>query len=229
MRLAIVALVIPLSAIAQPKPERTAAQVLADVETTYAKPQHLTAKFEQTVTYATMGTTKKSAGTVYLAKPDKMRWDYVEAKQKRVDKSFIFDGTTLWVVEPSNLQVLKHTAQNHTLPAAISFLNQSERLAKEFDVAFADATAQKTHGVPGGVLLSLVPKQAAAQIKQLYFVIDPSTNQVARSIVIDSSDNVNAFAFRDADLKKKLDAKYFAFDPKTVPTYKVVTVEPPKP
>jgi outer membrane lipoprotein carrier protein len=226
LRALTLALLVPASALAQPlAARRTAAQVLADVEATYAKPQHLTARFQQTVTYATMGTTRKSGGTVYLAKPDKMRWDYVDAKNK-VDSSFIFDGTVLWVVQPSNLQVLKHTAQNTTLPAAISFLNQAGRLAKEFDVTFPAADVQQAHGVPGGVLLALAPKQASAQIEQLYFVVDPSTNQVTRSIVIDSSDNINAFVFTGVDLKKKIDAKYFAFDPKTVPTYKVVTVNP---
>jgi outer membrane lipoprotein-sorting protein len=142
-----------------------------------------------------------------------MRWDYIGAKGKR-DRSFIFDGTTLWFVDTKNLQVLQHKTPTSTLPAAVAFLNGSGKLAADFDVAAGDDANT----------VKLTPKQTSAQVKELHFVIDPSTYHVLRSIVIDHNGDTSSFTFSSVDPKTKPKASYFVFDPKSVPTFKVVQV-----
>ena len=197
--LAIVLVLAPAIAYATP------AQTLADVQASYANVKELQGGFTQTFLNATFGKTSNSRGTLYLARPDKMRWDYANTK------SMIFDGSTLWVVEPKNKQVYKHTTQDATLPAAIAFLNGG-KLDEKF------AVTEPTAGT-----LELVPKQADASIKKLTFVIDAKTKRVVKSIVVNHKDDVNTFVFSVAE--KPIDAKLFTFSPKRVPTYKVIDVK----
>ena len=185
------------------------ADTLAAVQASYAKIDHLQAHFEQVFTNATFGSKDPSRGTVYLARPDKMRWDYTNAKGKP-DKQMIYDGKTLWVVEPSNKQVYEHATQDPVLPAAIAFLNGG-KLTETYDVTQPDEST-----------LVLVPKQTTASVKQLTFVIDPKTKQVVRSIVVNHKDDVNAFDFSKVDTEKTIEAKFFTFSPKRVPLYKVI-------
>lgn len=218
-----VLLALPGGAAAQAPPAKhakrpSAAQVLAGVEAVYKQPTELTATFEQAVTNAAFGKTSKTTGKLYVQKPNKLRFDY--GTPQKLDKAFIFDGKTLWIVEPSNLQVIVHTTQSSTLPAAIAFFTGAGSLARDFKVAFATT---KDHQVPGGITLELTPRRASAAYKRLYLVIDPSTNQVGKTIVIDSSDNINMFTFGNVDLKAAVKPSLFTFDPKSVPHYRIVT------
>ena len=222
--LALAIVLAPGIAGAQPAWARlTAPQVLAKVDATYANAKAVSATFSQTVVNTTFGTTTLSTGTVYVARPDKMRWDYT-TKKKALDKAFIFDGTTLWVVEPQNRQVLKHTVVGGTMPAAISFLTGGGALTKEFT---ASAPKNNNQLVPGASVVELTPKQSSAQYKQLLLVIDPTTWTVTRSIVTDANGHTNTFEFTAMNLKAKHSASIFAFSPQRFPTFKVVTVAQP--
>ncbi|MBA3453685.1 MAG: outer membrane lipoprotein carrier protein LolA [Deltaproteobacteria bacterium] len=222
--LALAIVLAPGIAAAQPAwAKLSAPEVLAKVDATYASAKGVSASFTQTVVNTTFGTTTVSTGTVYVARPDKMRWDYTTKKQS-LDKSFIFDGTTLWVVEPANRQVLKHTVVSGTMPAAISFLTGGGGLTKEFT---AKAPSAPNQHVPGAVVIELSPKQPTAQYTRLLLVIDPTAWTVARSIVTDANGASNTFEFAGVNLKAKHNASIFQFNPQRVPTYKVVTVAPP--
>src|SRR6185436_19109746 len=65
---------------AQAQPSN-AASVVEHVQQFYAGIKQVTALFRQSVTNDTFGSTKTSDGTVWIMKPGKMRWDYVEKKK----------------------------------------------------------------------------------------------------------------------------------------------------
>jgi outer membrane lipoprotein carrier protein len=111
--------------------------VVDKVQGFYAKITHVTAQFRQSVTNDMMGTTKTSDGTVWIMKPGKMRWDYLEKKQQKVQvkKSFISNGSNLYVVEHDNLQVVKKNLQKDMMPVAVSFLYGKGDLKSEFNAA----------------------------------------------------------------------------------------------
>ena len=56
-----------------------AAEIVDRVQQFYAGIKRVTASFRQAVTNFTFGTTKTSDGTVWITKPSKMRWDYLES------------------------------------------------------------------------------------------------------------------------------------------------------
>src|SRR4051812_34593953 len=75
-----------------PAAPSTAAEVVDRVQQFYAGIKQVTASFRQAVTNDTFGSTKTSDGTVWIMKPGKMRWDYLEKKKAgvvEVKKSFI--------------------------------------------------------------------------------------------------------------------------------------------
>src|SRR4051812_21513282 len=109
----------------------TATEVVDRVQQFYAGIKQVTAQFRQSVTNNTFGSTKTSDGSVLIMKPGKMRWDYLEKKKDpkdpskeivEVKKSFISNGSYLYVVEHDNKQVMKKTLQQDLMPVAVSFL-----------------------------------------------------------------------------------------------------------
>ncbi len=167
---------------------------VANIQKFYAGIHQVKAAFRQTVKNATFGTQKDSDGTVWLAKPGKMRWDYLEKKGNAVTvkKSFISNGKTLYVIEHDNKQVMKKNLQQDLMPVAVSFLYGSGDLAKEFN---AELDPKSGYGTKGDLVLKLRPKQPSAQYKNLYLVVAPGDAHVKESIIIDSSNNVNHFRF----------------------------------
>ncbi len=109
----------------------TATEVMDRVQQFYAGIKQVTAQFRQSVTNNTFGSTKTSDGSVWIMKPGKMRWDYLEKKKDpanpgkevvEVKKSFISNGTYLYVVEHDNKQVVTKNLQQDRMPVAGSFL-----------------------------------------------------------------------------------------------------------
>jgi outer membrane lipoprotein carrier protein len=202
----------------------TAATAVQDIQKFYAGINQVTAQFRQSVQNATFGTSKDSDGSVWLLKPGKMRWDYTEAKKGTtvVKKSFISNGTKLYVVEHDNKQVMKKDLKSDLLPVAVTFLYGTGDLAKEFN---AELDKSGTYGTKGDVVVKLSPKQPSAQYKNLILVADPTNFHVKESIIIDSSNNVNHFRFFSPDFTKPVKPEWFEFNEKSVPSYRIIDAD----
>src|SRR5690242_7952406 len=79
----------------------SAQAVLADVQHFYAGAHQLSAGFRQTVHNATFDRTSTREGQLWVLEPGDFRWDYRAHRNGRVvtQRSFVFDGTTLWIVD----------------------------------------------------------------------------------------------------------------------------------
>ena len=199
----------------------TADEVVDKVQAFYANVKQVTAKFRQEVTNAAFGDTKTSDGMVWIAKPGKMRWDYYSKPRNgkiETKKSFISNGTYLYVIEHDNKQVFRKNLEKDLMPVAISFLYGKGDLKAEFNAAL-DGSGK--FGGKDDVVLKLTPKKTSAQYKNLYLVVDPTNYRVKQSIIIDSSDNVNHFRFYEPDFDKAVDDKRFLFNEKSVPNYRI--------
>ena len=212
MRSVLLILLVAATAHASP----TAPQIAANVQTYYAKVSHLQAKFRQEVTNPTFGRTTKSEGTVWLARPLAMHWDYV--RKTSVKKQFISDGKTLWVVDHDNQEIIIEKIDKSVLPASIAFLVGGD-LGKTYKLAL---DASGTYGAKTDAVLSLTPKKANAQVKRQFLVVDPTDAHVKESIVIDTADNVNHFVFDAVDTTTDPPAGAFAPDPKLLTSYEVI-------
>jgi outer membrane lipoprotein carrier protein len=202
----------------------TAAAVVDHVQQFYAGIKQVTASFRQAVTNDTFGSTKTSDGTVWIMKPGKMRWDYLEKKKTGVEvkKSFLSNGTYLYVVEHDNKQVVKKNLSHDLMPVAVSFLYGKGDLKAEFNPEL-DKTGK--YGEKGDIVLKLTPKQPSAQYKNLYLVVSPGDFHVSQSVIIDSSNNVNHFRFFAPDFDKAIKDAYFEFDERSVKNYRIVDAD----
>jgi outer membrane lipoprotein carrier protein len=206
----------------------SANEVVDQVQKFYSGIEHVTAQFQQSVHISTFGSDKTSSGQVWIEKPGKMRWDYLEKKGADVvaKKSFISNGTTLYVVEHDNKQVVKKNLQQDLMPVAVTFLYGKGDLKGEFNAALDTASS---YGGKGDYVLKLTPKKPSAQYKTLYLVADPTQFRVKESVIIDASNNVNHFQFYAPDFQKPIDAKKtFEFDEKSVPNYRIVDGDAPQ-
>ena len=201
-----------------------AATTVDNVQKFYANIKQVTAQFRQTVINQTFGSKKNSDGTVWLMKPGKMRWDYLEKKQQavKVKKSFISNGSNLYLVEHDNMQVVKKNLQQDLMPVAVSFLYGKGDLKSEFNAALD--TSNK-FGAKDEIVLKLTPKKPSAQYKNLFLVVNPTDYRVTQSVIIDSSNNTNHFRFYSPNFQKAFDAKWFEFDEKSVKNYRVVDAD----
>ena len=208
----------------------TAVEIVDNVQKFYAGISQVTAKFRQTVTNSTFGTSKVSDGKLMLLKPGKMRWDYASASKKKAaawEKSFISDGKMLYVVEYDNLQIVKKNLEKDLMPVAVSFLYGKGDLKAEFTPAL---DTSGTYGEKGDYVLKLTPKAPSAQYKALILVVKPDNFRVQQSIIIDSSDNKNHFAFHSPDFKTAIAPTKFDFNPKdkAYKNYRVIDADQPQ-
>ena len=214
--------------LAAPAAPSTATEVVDRVQQFYGGIKRVTALFRQSVTNDMFGSTKTSDGTVWIMKPGKMRWDYVEKKKVgndtkvEVKKSFISNGRYLYVVEHDNKQVLKKNLERDLMPVAVSFLYGKGDLKAEFN---AELDRSGKYGEKGDIVLRLTPKQPSAQYKNLYLVVSPKDFHVSQSVIVDASNNVNHFRFYAPDFNKPIEDSSFEFDERSVKNYRVTDAD----
>jgi outer membrane lipoprotein carrier protein len=213
---------------ASPTGALQADQVIDKVQVFYAGIKQVTAKFRQTVTNATFGQSKDNDGMMWIRKPGKMRWDYYTKKKTKVStkKSFISNGTLLFVVEHDNKQVMKKNLQQDLMPVAVSFLYGKGDLRTDFT---GEIDVSKKYGAANEIVLRLTPKKPSAQYKNLILVVSPDNYRVTQSIIIDSSNNVNQFRFFEPDFEKGQQDSWFEFDAKSVKDYRIIDADAQKP
>jgi len=214
-----------------------AVEVVDKVQQFYANIKQVSASFRQSVTNSTFGTTKTNDGAVWIMKPGKMRWDYLDSKEVvvagtttkktevKVKKSFISNGKYLYVVEHDNKQVMKKSLQQDLMPVAVSFLTGTGDLKAEFN---PELDTSGKYGGKDDLVLKLSPKQPSAQYKNLYLVVSRSDFHVSQSVIIDSSSNVNHFRFFAPDFEKPIKPTSFEFDERSVRSYRVIDADSPK-
>lgn len=205
----------------------SADDVLAKVQAYYKKIDHLKGEFHQEVVNPTFGTTKKSHGQIWLARPRKLRLDYAKSvgtgtKPKR---SFRTDGTHLWDVDHDNLEITKKDLSTDVTPVAVGVLTGVD-VRKDYTPSLASNSG---FGGSGDVVVELDAKQPNAGAKQVFVVVDPKDGRVKESAVVDSEGNVNHLVYDKLDPKADVKESDFVVDAdaKEFKTYKVVA--PPKP
>ena len=166
------------------------------------------AHFSQTLTNPTFKRKTSSAGEVLLKKPGKMRWNY----QTPEEKMYLADGAQLWLYEPEDKQAFKQKLESSQLPAALAFLTGKGKLSEEFEITFA-SPPQPGLGKPRDYILSLRPRQAQSQVKEITFVVDPDSFLVRESVLLDGQGNLNDMLFSDIKIGSGVPDSTFRWSP----------------
>lgn len=196
--------------LAAPQPPRIAAAderltaTVRALQKTYEDTREFEARFTQRYTYALLRRTQESHGVVRFKKPGLMRWDYTDP----TPKTFLIDGTRLWVHQPKDNTVLvDHCFKQDGLTASVAFLWGAGDIEKQFRVAWFDGT----FGAASDLHLALEPHEANGIFKRLILVVDPVSYRVKQSVVVDPNGNINQFLYEDLRFNHGVPANAFVF------------------
>jgi len=159
--------------------QRDVHAIAEGVDQRYNNMQSLEAQF--TETYRGAGMARNEAGTLWLKRPGKMRWDYREPRPKL----FISDGKTAWFYVPGDQQVRKASVKKlDDLRSPIRYLLGKTKLEKEFSGLSLAPDAKPV--AAADVVLRGVPKGMEDRVSQVLLEITPDSQ--IRAITIDEAD-----------------------------------------
>jgi outer membrane lipoprotein carrier protein len=197
--------------VAAPAAAQTAALSLDDVvrgvEAAYGRMTDLKAEISQTSYNKSLNQTIPAAGTVYLKKGGKLRWEYTEPTRQVI----VSDGKTIWLYTPQLNQVNTGAAPEALAGPAGSFLSGLGKLREHFHVRLLNPAQPKD--AEGNVVLDLSPKQPLPTLTRLILALDPNGWQVRKAVVYDQFENTVTMKFSKLAINSGLDDKLFAFVP----------------
>jgi outer membrane lipoprotein carrier protein len=191
---------------------QTAQQMAAIVDRHYNTLRSLRVAF--TESYAGLGTDRQETGTLLLAKPGRMRWDYAKPE----GKLFVLDGKYGWFYSPGDAQVQRIAASRlDDLRSPLRFLLGHAQLAKELTglTLAHEGASFRLSGVPRGM-------EQRIRALELTVTADGSIQQMTLEELDGSR---TGFAFRDEQANPALSKDVFRFTPP--PGIPVVEGTPP--
>ncbi|MBV8050002.1 MAG: outer membrane lipoprotein chaperone LolA [Acidobacteriaceae bacterium] len=154
--------------------------------------------------YSGAGTERTEAGTLWLKKPGKMRWEYRSPRAKL----FVGDGKEAWFYVPGERQVRRTEMRKlDDLRSPLAFLLGKTRLEKELR-GLSLAPDIPPLG-PGDVVLRGVPKALADRVNQV--LLEVTQNSWIRRIVIEEADG-STTEYRFADPREDVKIADGEFD-----------------
>lgn len=178
--------------------------VVRKVQQRYDETRDFTADVTQETTVASLGKTVTAQGTMAFKKPGRMRLELGgDAAQ-----IMVADGTTLWLYQPEERQVLKtpfDAAFRATTP--VSFLTGVGRIADDFT---ASLPATDTGG--DALVLDLVPRRADGGVGKLRLYIARDNYDIRGAEVHDPQGNVSRLTFNRMRRNVGLDDARFVFE-----------------
>jgi outer membrane lipoprotein carrier protein len=161
------------------------------------------------------GPERVEAGTLWLKKPRKMRWEYRSPKVKL----FISDGQVVWFYLPEERQVRKTTLKElDDLRSPLAFLLGKTKLEKELQ-GLSQAVDQSPLEA-GDTVLRGVPRAPMGQLSEVLLEVNP-TDEIVRIVLTDADGATTEFRFAGWNENVVMSDSRFQF----VPPAGVETVE----
>jgi outer membrane lipoprotein carrier protein len=205
-------------------------RVVDGMQSFYEKTLDFEAQFTQRYTYVSRRHTQESTGTLLFRKPRKnksgqteapaMRWDY----QKPAPKTIIVTGGSVYMFDPEAQELTKAPLQLEKLSASVTFLWGLGKLDHEFFITRANRP-----DLAGGVALELIPKKADPRFDRVFMKLDPRTNAVVETVVVDPSGDENHMVFSAVKTDQGIGPERFHLEPPPGTQVRDMTQLAPKP
>ncbi len=170
------------------------AQTVQRLQARYDATKNFRADFRQETAIASVGQGEEAFGSVVFVKPGRMRWEFQSPQRQ----SIIADGTTLWIYQPDDRQVLKaafNAAFVSTTP--VSFLAGVGRIKDDFEVE-QDIRGCNTQRI----YLKLVPKRTQ-DVGSLTLAVSRPAFDIVEAAITDPVGNVTTLSF--SNLQRNVD------------------------
>lgn len=183
--------------------------VVKKIQARYEQTKDLQADFAQKTKVEGFATPITSSGHLFLKRPGRLRWDYVEPSREEIYVNQ--DDVKMYVPEHSQVLIGKLT-QMAASQAPLQLLQGIGKIEEEFDLAPAPDHARGAGGLP---LVVLIPKtkdqQAARPFQQIVLEADPKTHYIKSLTLHELSGNVATFEFSSVKPNAGLQDGLFEF------------------
>ena len=175
------------------------------VDNHYNHLRTLQAEFSES--YRGAGIERSEAGSLWLKKPGKMRWEYRSPKEKL----FLSDGKNAWFYLPGDRQVRRTSVKKlDDLRSPLALLLGRTRLEKELEgLSAAHDVAPLT---PGNIVLRGVPRAIADRINQVVLEITPDY-RIVRIQFEEADESVTEYRFSQQHENGEISDQRFRFAP----------------
>jgi outer membrane lipoprotein carrier protein len=191
---------LPLAIAQQPAPSLD--HVAEDLDHHYNDLRSLRAGF--TETYRGAGITRTESGTLWLRRPGKMRWEYIEPREKL----FVSDGKTAFFYVPGERQARKAPLKKlDDLRSPLRYLLGKTKLKKEFDKLTARAGDQ-----PGSVIIRGVPRNMSDRVAEVSLDVNPA-GEIQRIQIDEVDGSQTEFTFSSMQENVPVEDARFRFQP----------------
>ncbi len=179
------------------------------IQETYAKTQTLRADFQQTTSSRMSARERLGSGTMVLAKPGLMRWDYSEPDQQ----VFVCDGQKISMYFAKERQMMVTPANDYLeSDVTYSFFTGKGDIQRDFVVAGPEEE-DIVDEPKAAYQLKLTPKQGHPQIDFINLWVDRDTFLLSRLKVTDKFGTVTDLVFSKVSTNLEAPATIFHFTP----------------
>jgi len=177
-------------------------EIVRQVQARYDATRDFRANLTQETVIASLSKTVTSRGTIAFKKPGRLRLEITDGEVQTV----VADGTTLWLYQPDESQVLKAPFQAAFRSATpISFLTGVGRIADDFNV-------QLDGSDEGRKYLMLTPRRSDGDVGKLRLTVSSETFEIQGAEIHDPLGNIVRLRF--AEIRRNSDPSddLFRFD-----------------
>jgi outer membrane lipoprotein carrier protein len=191
---------LPLASAQQPAP--SVDRVADDLDRHYNDLRSLRASFIET--YRGAGITRTESGTLWLRRPGKMRWEYMEPREKL----FVSDGKTAFFYVPGERQARKAPLDKlDDLRSPLRYLLGKTKLKKEFDNLTVRAGDQ-----PGSVIIRGVPRNMSDRVAEVSLDVN-AVGEIQRIQIDEVDGSQTEFTFSSMQENVPVEDARFRFEP----------------
>jgi outer membrane lipoprotein carrier protein len=179
--------------------EAVAARLQAWIEGT----RDLQGRFEQTLTSGALGTGLAESGRMYLRRPGRMRWDYLEPERKIA----LVDGEATLLYLEEDAQLWEGRLEDGGLLATL--LAGTEPVETLFEAVLL---ATPRTGGDGAYRLQLVPRADEESFRHVVLTLRSPEFALERADVLDGAGNLMRYRFAELERNAGLAEALFQFE-----------------
>ena len=193
-------------------------EVVKHLQARYEKTKDMQADFSQKTKIEGFERPVMSSGKVYIKKPGRLRWDYVDPATEQIYVNQ--DDVKVYVPEHKQVLIGKLT-QMAASKAPLELLQGAAKLEESFEI---EPTTGKDRGVGSTPLITLIPKakeqESTQNLQKIIVEVFPKTYFIRTVSLYEISGNVAVFEF--SNLKPNVGLGSEVFDFKTPSDVEVV-------
>lgn len=175
-----------------------------NIEKTLASLCSLRADFEQSYFSASLATPLVEKGTLFLQKPDRMRWEYREPERN----VYVYKEGVSLAYFPEDNQIFRHTLSPEEKDWAVfSLLTGRAELIETYTIEAAEFPTDKKSSVQ----IKLIPLEEG-ELSYILIETDPRTWLLEKAVFLDWAGNKQEFRFSGFKLNPRFDAGVFELD-----------------